>query len=677
MQEKSFSKKTPSLRFRRYSRSGYAVFNSLHREVTIGAVATYIADRGVCKSLCSLALCASLLGGAAMAQTDREAGSQQLPTLEITATVDSLQTCPGAVTTLTRSDIENLPIRSVADLVAILPGVDLRIRGGNDVQNDLSMRGSTIDQMIVLVNGVNLTDPQTGHHNLDIPIDLDMVQRIELLTASDLMSRGMIGFAGGVNIVVSEEYADRLTLLAAGGSYGQAKFSASATKVIGPWMLTAAATYNRSDGYMDNTDYRYGNLFVQAQRHSISDDWHLQIGAQTKDFGSQAFYSTTYPNQFEATRTVVASATNIHRFKRSRIETTLYGRLHKDRFELFRDGYAEAPAWYSGHNRHLSNSEGLRSQWLMAVGPGTLTAGIDARHDGILSNVLGETLEQPREPYTKSAERFNVSAFGGYGLTFLNTKVSAHLLGNRNSRFGYNYGFAAAAEYSFNSHLNATASLSRTYRLPTFTDLYYHSATQLSNPNLKPENALCAEAAVAYRSSCLQLTADIYYRHGNNIIDWVREPSETVWHSMNHSDVGAVGGDLSAIVSPRGVPFQVGAVYSYCHIGKDSGTLISNYALDYLSHKAEAFVAYKPLRNLTLRTALTVRKREGSYTDASGNVVHYPTSALLNASAQYKLGITTLFVEGYNLLNASYCDYGGVPQPGLTLMGGVKINLQK
>ena len=90
-------------------------------------------------------------------------------------------------------------------------------------------------------------------------------------------------------------------------------------------ITTMAASYNRSDGYMRNTDYRHGSLFVQASHHSQNDHWLLQLGGQVKNFGSQAFYSTSYPDQYEATRTLTASASNMHRFGNSlRLESDIY-----------------------------------------------------------------------------------------------------------------------------------------------------------------------------------------------------------------------------------------------------------------------------------------------------------------------------------------------------------------
>ena len=176
------SKTNTSYRFRHYCRGAYAVFNSLHREITIGHLATYIANRQWQKSLPALAIALLLLQGHAMAQTDNTPEEHMLPAVEIAASSDTLFATPDPAAIITAYDLAQTPITHISDILALLPGLDIRSRGAADIQADLSMHGGTFDQMVVMLNGINLTDAQTGHHTLNIPIDISMVERIELLT---------------------------------------------------------------------------------------------------------------------------------------------------------------------------------------------------------------------------------------------------------------------------------------------------------------------------------------------------------------------------------------------------------------------------------------------------------------------------------------------------------------
>ena len=394
-----------AFRFRRYSRATYAVFNSLHRVVTIGRLATYIADRELLKSVGTLICFVFCFPLTLFAQDDNDPDAVELSPVQVTAPVPIPQTPSEPAVVLTAEDLAKHTVSTLSDVVALAAGVDLRVRGVGDMQGDLSMRGGTFDQMLILLNGINLTDAQTGHHNLDIPIDVSMVERVELLTPSMLLARGIVAFCGAVNIVVGEEWRDRLLAEISGGSYGTAKASV-----------------------------RLANLYLQSVRGGRHHEWRLQLGGQVKDFGSQAFYSTAYPDQFEATRTLNASVTHSCFCENMRVETSLYGRLHSDRFELFREGVVEPASWYSGHNHHLSDIVGLRSRMQWRVGRQMFSVGAGTRHEGIVSNVLGEPssggLCRPPSKYDHSAARLSQSLFGGYHVSFGKITVghSYHLI---------------------------------------------------------------------------------------------------------------------------------------------------------------------------------------------------------------------------------------------------------
>ena len=619
-----------------------------------------------------------LMQGYVAAQTD-DREIRTLPEVAITMSTDSMDSAAGPVAVLTAADFQQTTIHSIADLVDQLPGVDLRVRGGGDVQGDLAMRGGSFDQTLILLNGVNLTDAQTGHHNLDIPIDIPMVDRVELLSPAQCLARGIAAFCGAVNIVVSEQYRDRLLAEVSGGSFGTANASLLGTKAVGQWALTAAAAYHRSDGYRHNTDYRHASLFLQAVRHDDSGDWYLQLGGQTKAFGSAGFYSTTYPDQYEATRTLVASVSRLLRLDRFRIRFSAYGRLHRDRFELFRDGWVDSvPAWYGGHNHHLSSVAGLNIRATHPVGAGQMVAGADLRREGIWSNVLGMDDSSLHAPYNHAADRISATLFAGYRLRSGAWGFDATALGVCNSQFGADYGLATELSYRFAPAVLHLAA-SRTYRLPTFTDLYYQGANQTANPDLGPEHSTTLECKLETtdlplaeeQSSCrFQLVA--YYRAGRGIIDWVRRVETEMWYSMNHTAVDALGFDAQVAFRTKVISARVG--YFFCHIMQDADDWISGSALDWLRHSLRASLTTQ-MAGFQLQLSSSYRMREGQYVDADGQARAYGGTLLFDARLSRPLGPLVLYIEGHNLLNTDWRDHGGVPQPGRTLLAGIRIDM--
>lgn len=671
--------KKNAFRFRRFCRRGYAAFNSLHRVVNIGQLASYIADKQLSKSAVSLTLVLATCN-IAQAQSEDPIEEYSLPTLNITATVDTSRASADAVAVISRQELEGLTINSVGELLDQLPGIDLRTRGGGDVQGDLTLRGGTFDQMIVLLNGINLSDAQTGHHNLDIPIDLSMVDRVEIIPASALIHYGISAFGGAVNIVTCEDQKNLLMGILSGGSFGTANASLRGTRSIGDWTLSAAASYHRSDGYRENTDYNHGEFYLQANKHENDVDWLIQLGGQTKDFGSQAFYSLKYPDQFEATRTLVASITRQKTWHNWQFDISAYGRLHRDRFELFREGQTEAPSWYTGHNYHLSSLAGVTARasrsWLL----GRTIFGGNYRYEGILSNVLGDSLDSPREIiaeegkfYPLGANRSTTNLFAEHNVYLNKVHLSGSLLGSYNTMMGWNHGYSITAYYPINSRMKVDASFSRSFRLPTYNDRYYHSATQISNPDIESENSRNIEVNGHYKNKGMTASAGVYFRNGANIIDWIRTPESTVWYSKNHTEINALGSHVDAAIRINEFIPRIGISYSFCTMSKEASDYISNYALDYLKHKIGMNVVVSPISHLRVKLLADYHYREGAYTDLSGNMLDYEPVFLVNASAEYDLQHYSLFVEGFNLTNKEYFDYGGIPQAGLSLIGGIKF----
>lgn len=680
MQEKSFFQ-NKAFRFRRFTRAGYAVFNSLRKVVNIGCTASYIADKQLRKSASPLVVLLLTLLQPVMAQEEDPADNVLLQPISISASPAVSLASADAVAVFRKADIESLAVATLGDLLEQLPGIDLRSRGGNDIQGDLTMRGGTFDQMAILINGINLSDPQTGHHTLDIPLDLSIVDRIELIPASALPRYGLTSFCGAVNIVTVGTSTPRSMAQLSGGSYGQLSASAFLRRSFSGWICSSSASYHHSQGHIPNTDYSKANLHLQAYRVANAGSWLLQLGAQSKDFGSQAFYSLAYPDQFESTRTLLATAIHQQSLPHGELQVVAYGRLHSDRFELFRKGYVPAPSWYTGHNYHLSSVAGARVRASFPWSLGRTSLGSELRHDGVLSTVLGDSLQHlitvpgsPGESYSLGVHRATLVAFLDHALSLGSLSLNGGLQLSANTMGDHNYGFVFGLSRPLGRHTTVLLSLGRSFRLPTFNDLYYHSVTQVNNPNLKAESSLNADASLRFHKHAWHAFADIYARRGNNVIDWVRQPESSVWYSMNHAQVSALGLDLQCAYLGHQCLERASVSYSFCTMSQQADDYISRYVLEYLRNKFSAHLTLHPLPRLRVKLLADYHMREGSYSDAQGHLVHYAPVLLLHSALEYRLSHFALFLQGHNLLNSQYCEYAGVPQQGLSLMVGLRYD---
>ena len=80
-----------------------------------------------------------------------------------------------------KEEIQSLPVNNIPELLQFTGAVDIRRRGVNGVQSDAGIRGSTFNQILVLINGVRMSDPQTGHHMMNLPVALEDIKRIEII----------------------------------------------------------------------------------------------------------------------------------------------------------------------------------------------------------------------------------------------------------------------------------------------------------------------------------------------------------------------------------------------------------------------------------------------------------------------------------------------------------------
>ena len=310
------------------------------------------------------------------------------------------------VAVIRKADIERAAVNNLQDLLKYVQGVDIRSRGSEGVQADINILGGTFDQTMVMINGINFTDPQTGHHSLNIPVTISQIERVEVLQGPGAWSEGSVAYSGAINIVTkdpsfkgnaSSGLSGEGSL--SGGSYGYFRGEAGIGFNTGKgssrgWSVSgiAGGDYSRSDGYTTNTDFNILNIYSSVTLKSGSEhSVKFQAGYQDKAFGANSFYTIAYPEQFEKTRLFLSSAQYLFESKSWQISASAYQRRHFDRFELFR---YESPSWYKGHNYHMNDIAGVSAKVAHRWGAaGTSVIGADFRYEHIYSTVLGDPLD--------------------------------------------------------------------------------------------------------------------------------------------------------------------------------------------------------------------------------------------------------------------------------------------
>jgi len=479
------------LTFKRWGGKSYSLFNSIKQQVRIGvllAVYTTVAQPEF-----------------VFAQTDSTKVSKEYNLDEVEV---SVQRAPVAfsqvariVSVISREEIEAAPVQSIQDLLDYALSVDVRQRGPNGVQADISVRGGSFDQTLILLNGISISDPQTGHHSLNLPVSLKNIQRIEILEGPAARVFGPNAFSGVINIITSSVGATNLKFDVSGGQHKLSEVNISGNLNFGEWNQFIAFDRMSSDGYTNNTDFKNWNAFYQTKLNTKPGTLDFQIGKTNKAFGANSFYTATYPDQFEETKTTFASlkfetGTKIH------ITPSIYWRRNQDRFELFRSEPVTWPAFYKGHNYHLTDVFGSNLNAWFFSRFGKTAFGAEIRTENVWSNVLGKALTTPIEVpgeagqfFTKSYSRTTISYFIEHSVYLKNLTVSAGAMTNWISDlgFGWNIYPGLDASYALSDRLKFYGSANSSMRMPTFTDLFYSGPTNIGNPDLKPEKSITYE----------------------------------------------------------------------------------------------------------------------------------------------------------------------------------------
>ncbi|MCF8229338.1 MAG: TonB-dependent receptor [Bacteroidales bacterium] len=260
--------------------------------------------------------------------------------------------------------------------------------------------------------------------------------------------------------------------------------------------------------------------------------------------------------------------------------------------------------------------------------------------------------------------------------------LSAGLLANWNSNYAVSVYPGLDIAYRLTRNFRLIASINKSLRLPSYTDLYYEGPTNTGNPNLKPEESLTFESGIKFYNQKISGELIIFHRLGENIIDWVKPNDTAKWQSRNLTSLQTTGVQTS--VNFRH-PFQQGILsgihfirisYTYISMQKSSEDYISKYALDQLKHKLVFTLQHKIYRGFGASWMLDYQDRNGSYFDYAKNQEHsYDPFFLANVKLFWKRENINIYLEIANIFDTDYFDHGNVMMPGRWIKGGVSYGI--
>jgi iron complex outermembrane receptor protein len=533
------------------------------------------------------------------------------------------------------------------DYLQLDPSIDLQQRAADGIQADLSIRGSTFAQTLVLLNGLRMNDAQSSHHDMDLPLPTDSLEQIEILRGAGSTFYGSDAVGGTINFITAPPQYSEFKVGSAIGNFGINQESASAAFVGDQLDQQLSVARDFSSGFRPDRDYRSLTIFSSSGAQTELGRTLVMLGYGDKPFGADQFYGNF--NSWERTKSWFAG---LKQDLGDKTEFDLGYRRHTDEFVLFRNN----PSIYE--NNHIDESWQTALRRKESLGQNsTLFVGGEGFHESIESNNLGNHARSHGAVYAdydiRSLRRLSIS------------------LGAREEVFDTGdteFAPTVAAGYWIRSGWKLKASASRAFRLPTYTDLYYSDPANLGDPSLKPETAWSYEGGLVWdQGGRYRAEVTVFERREKNDIDYVRSASSNgPYQATNIQSLNFTGVETSfQIRLPRDqrVEFSYTGLYGAQQSLKG---IQSRYIFNY--PVGDAVVAWQG----TLPGKLVARSRIGLTSRYSGDPY-----GVWDADVGREFQHVAAHLSFSNLSDTQYEEVQGVIMPGRSVIFGIDLYLRK
>ncbi|MBO7440950.1 MAG: TonB-dependent receptor [Bacteroidales bacterium] len=604
---------------------------------------------------------------------------------------------PQQVTIIGREEIQMLPINTIDDLLKYAVGVDVRQRG-NGVQTDICVRGGTFDQVTILLNGINITSPHTGHLSADFPIFADDIERVEILEGPSARAFGTSAFTGTVNIVTrnADPSHSRLGTAVAGmlnvfgGDHGHAGANANVTlghnagnaSTNHPSRLvhTLSGGYVRDDGDTPNSAFETSRLYYNVSYNSDNVKGNFQAGYSYKPFEANTFYGAASTDQWESNEHFVIAANGELTAGKVHITPTFSADRRYDHYQWHKD----SP---KGENFHRCDVRTAGVGVWAENRLGRTSFAAEMRSELIYSTKLGEAMDEAAwfatrghdgdksVNYNHSADRTNIYIMAEHDFILQKWTLAFALPAINNTALDHKWRFCPGMDVAYRPtvHWKLFANVNSALRMPTFTDLYYSGANIEGNSNLNPERTVDFGAGAKARYNGFMGEIRLYDSHRTDMIDWVvyEDEKEAGVYKSGNFELDNRGCELSAAMLPREVwgnnpitKFQLQYAYNDADISYNRAVASSKYAMEYLRHRILATADFRIADWLGVNLSYRYNYRVGEGND--------PYS-LVDAGAKFEFGRFVGYINATNLFDKDYRDFSFIEQSGRRFVVGAKV----
>ncbi|TWR31429.1 TonB-dependent receptor [Mucilaginibacter pallidiroseus] len=585
-------------------------------------------------------------------------------------------------------DIAKYPVHSLDEVLRYIPGIEVQSRGPMGVQSDFVIRGGTFQQVLVVVDGLRVNDPNTGHFNSYIPIVPAEIERIEVLMGPSSAIYGSDAVGGVINVFTktfsrNHPIGTTSQLNVSSGAYGLFNANGNVNYNTNKWTLSAGALSNNADGQQQRGIKGYFNLhtFSGAAAYKFNDNWRIayRVSYDSRRFAAQNFYTSFATDTATERVNSLWSQLNLSYDK---------GNNHL----TVRAGYKNVKDHYLYNSISTANNntsklwQGLATYQHDFSSILDLTTGLQYQRKSIASNDRGNhMLEQ-------------VAAFA-----VLNYELAKNLNISPAVRLDHDEAAGTQLVPQFNTSyrygkINLRGSLGKTIRNADFTELYNNynkpivTSGRIGNPALTAEKSFSYEAgADFFAGSELKLAATYFQRRHTDLIDWTTTPYANMPRKDNLSPTGtyALARNITK-VNTTGIEANVmwkHAVGNKQFINATAGFVWLNsvtsdgvpsfYTSSHAKYLTNAMLRYDADKwNLSINGLYKVRTAQ-SVAALNGAVDKSYFVANVKGTFNIIRNRLSVFAEADNVFDKKYADLLGAQMPGRWLMGGLSLQIQQ
>jgi vitamin B12 transporter len=599
--------------------------------------------------------------------------------------------------------LSQYPVASLDDLLRLLPALEVQSRGNFGTQADITLRGSTFNQVLILLDGMRLNDPLTGHFAGYFPISPTEIEQIEVVRGPGAALYGPDAVGGFVNIVTKTFAAThRPDAIELGGTFLAGEYDLKSTNAgfYGQdkgLRLAGGILNNTASGQLLNlpgggrNDFKL-NTYSLSGAYQISSKLSAAARASfdRRDYNAQNFYTTATGDRARETtsRDWYQGQLRYDWNARARTEIQLVNTASTDYYLYTPTSVA------SDHLMHYLN---VQAQHQLTLNDKVrLTLGAQADRRAVRSNDRGNHAV------------WHQGAFAVAGLTpTTGLSITAALRLDHDQAYGTEVVPQLTASQQVGEKLTVRGAVGRAIRAANFTEQYNSairpgtvpSGFNVGKPGLEAERTWSYEGGLDFQPlPALTLRATYFNRYGRNLIDYVSAPGSQVieatgFTNLNSAATYRLAQNLFAVTT-QGLEFEAttraqlashlrldGSVgYTYTHLDV-AGDVVSQY----LSNVAKQLVTGNVSlthRRFTLGVGGVYKQRAGQRTTPSATVNDAeltPSYVVINGRLDVVLLPERVWVIGQaqNLFNTQYSDLLGAQMPGRWLMAGVRVALRK